>query len=85
MKEVRHPQLAAIAAAMIGERKKLALPPIACTPSARPWFCDSTEEEIKGGAAGWYPPPRTPMSAKKKTSIKKLLEKFSRFMKLNLK
>ena len=28
-----------------------------------------------GGAAGWYPPPRTPMSAKKKTIIEKVWER----------
>ncbi|MBA7648906.1 hypothetical protein ES703_56696 [subsurface metagenome] len=53
MNEPRHPQAAAMAAAMSGARKKLPLPPIKWNPSARPRFFGSTDAEIIGAADGW--------------------------------
>ena len=53
MNAPRHPQTAAMAAAMSGVRKKLALPPIKWKPSARPRRLGSTDVEIVGAADGW--------------------------------
>jgi hypothetical protein len=64
-----------MAVATRGERKKLAPPPIMCRPSARPRCLGSTKEEIIGGAAGWYPPPNTPIRARKTIIIPKLCDK----------
>ena len=50
--EPLQPQTPAIAAAIIGAKKKLTLPPITWKPRARPRFAGSTDDEISGAEAG---------------------------------
>jgi hypothetical protein len=48
----RQPSAPAMAMAISGVKKKLAVPPIWCKPSARPWLFLSTDAATSGEEAG---------------------------------